>query len=121
MAEDELPAFDGNGSGYGWSISAWQFWNSRGTPEAQRLADISRAFSEVCWKEVENWKIEWVEIRAKLLQQPGTTKLQQPEQLFAATSVEIQEKKEIEENANPISTHPFIIDPNSQAEAEAEA
>ncbi|MED6108945.1 hypothetical protein PIB30_029044 [Stylosanthes scabra] len=33
MAEDELPVFDGIGSGYGWSISAWQFWNSRDTPE----------------------------------------------------------------------------------------
>ncbi|MED6150236.1 hypothetical protein PIB30_070466 [Stylosanthes scabra] len=47
MAEDELPTFDGIGSGYGWSISAWQFWNSRGTPEAQRLAEVSRAFSEL--------------------------------------------------------------------------
>ncbi|MED6136097.1 hypothetical protein PIB30_052847 [Stylosanthes scabra] len=45
MAEDELPAFDGIGGGYGWSISAWQFWNSRGTPEAQRLEEVSRAFS----------------------------------------------------------------------------
>ncbi|MED6218500.1 hypothetical protein PIB30_027156 [Stylosanthes scabra] len=31
--------------GYGWSISAWQFWNGRGTPEAQRFAEVSRAFT----------------------------------------------------------------------------
>ncbi|MED6152675.1 hypothetical protein PIB30_094345 [Stylosanthes scabra] len=38
--EDELPVFNGIGGGYGWSISAWQFWNSKGTPEAQRLAEV---------------------------------------------------------------------------------
>ncbi|MED6190257.1 hypothetical protein PIB30_104093, partial [Stylosanthes scabra] len=31
--------------GYGWSISAWPLWNSRGTPEAQSLAEVSHAFS----------------------------------------------------------------------------
>ncbi|MED6210018.1 hypothetical protein PIB30_060129 [Stylosanthes scabra] len=42
--EDELPIFDGIGNGYGWSISAWEFWNRRGTPEVQRLAEVSCAF-----------------------------------------------------------------------------
>ncbi|MED6144546.1 hypothetical protein PIB30_016591 [Stylosanthes scabra] len=129
MAEDELPVFDGIGS-------AWQFWNSRGTPEAQRLAEASCAFSgrsliwfqlwslrnpkadwdtfhlallhqfqpdkrpilpEICWKEVKDWEIEWVEMRAKLLQQPAidpeSTK-SQIEQEITAASAEIQAKIE---------------------------
>ncbi|MED6132496.1 hypothetical protein PIB30_019638 [Stylosanthes scabra] len=159
MAKDELPAFDGTGSGYGWSISAWQFWNSRGTLEAQRLAEVSHAFSgrssiwfhlwslwnpnadwdtfdlaflhqfesamrpllpEICWNQVEDWEIEWIEMRARLLRQPkidSETKSQSEPEIAAA---EIQEKKEVEENANPVPTHPFIIDPKSQAEADWE-
>ncbi|MED6169321.1 hypothetical protein PIB30_020455 [Stylosanthes scabra] len=143
-------------SGYGWSISVWQFWNRRGTPEAQRLTEVSSAFSsrsliwfqlwslqnpnvdwdtfdlaflhqyqpdmrpvlpEICWKEVEDWKIEWVEMRAKLLQQPHidpeTTKSQM-EQETTAVSAEIQAKieknqeiaaVEIQEGSNFRSQH----------------
>ncbi|MED6167853.1 hypothetical protein PIB30_006501 [Stylosanthes scabra] len=60
-------------------------------------------------------------MRARLLRQPEidseTTKSQSEQEIAAS---EIQEKKEVEENANPVSTHPFIIDPKSQAEADWE-
>ncbi|MED6224856.1 hypothetical protein PIB30_088190 [Stylosanthes scabra] len=113
--EDELPVFDGIGSGYGWSILAQQFWNARGVSEAQRFLEVSSAFTgrssicfhiwslwnpnadwdtfdlaflhqfqpdmrpilpEICWKEVKDCEIEWVETRARLLRQPDqeTTK-----------------------------------------------
>ncbi|MED6159681.1 hypothetical protein PIB30_044469 [Stylosanthes scabra] len=42
---NELPMFDGISSGYGWSILAHQFWNSKGVSEAQRLLDVSSAFT----------------------------------------------------------------------------
>ncbi|MED6123924.1 hypothetical protein PIB30_054158 [Stylosanthes scabra] len=41
----ELPAFDGIGSGYGWSILAQQFWNARGVSKTQRLLDVSGFFT----------------------------------------------------------------------------
>ncbi|MED6113172.1 hypothetical protein PIB30_068377 [Stylosanthes scabra] len=58
---------------------------------------------EICWKEVEDWEIEWIEMRARLLLQsdPETTK-PQPEQGIAV--VEIQGKKEVEEDADSDST-----------------
>ncbi|MED6199988.1 hypothetical protein PIB30_080997 [Stylosanthes scabra] len=84
---------------------------------------------EICWKEVENWEIEWVEMRAKLLQQPQIdpeTSKSQSEQEVTIVSVEIQpeidkdqeikhktinqqfSKDDLEED--PVSTHHFIFD-----------
>ncbi|MED6138119.1 hypothetical protein PIB30_071237 [Stylosanthes scabra] len=115
--EDELPVFDGIGSGYRWSILAQQFWNARGVlrnPNAdwdtfdlafphQFQPDIRPILPEICWKEVKDWEIEWVETRARLLRQPypETTKPQPEQGIIAAES---QEKKEVEEDVDSDST-----------------
>ncbi|MED6201617.1 hypothetical protein PIB30_096768 [Stylosanthes scabra] len=61
--------------------------------------DMRLILPEICWKEVEDWEIEWVEMRAKLLQQPHidpkTTKFE-PEKEITAASTKIQVKKEAE-------------------------
>ncbi|MED6108162.1 hypothetical protein PIB30_020935 [Stylosanthes scabra] len=59
--------------------------------------DMRPILLEICWKEVEDWEIEWVEMRAKLLQQSQidseTTKFEM-EQETIAVSAEIQAKIE---------------------------
>ncbi|MED6175950.1 hypothetical protein PIB30_083188 [Stylosanthes scabra] len=104
---------------------------------------------EICWKVVEDWEIEWIDMRAMLLQQPQPdleiTNFQ-TEQEITAISAEIQAKIEEDQeiqaeiNEDPeikhktanqqfskeeleedlVSTHNFIIDSKSQAEAELE-
>ncbi|MED6214092.1 hypothetical protein PIB30_099665 [Stylosanthes scabra] len=56
--------------------------------------DMRPILPKICWKEVEDWEIEWVELRAKLLLQsyPETTKPQSKQGIAAG---EIQEEKEI--------------------------
>ncbi|MED6208405.1 hypothetical protein PIB30_044741 [Stylosanthes scabra] len=57
---------------------------------------------EICWNQVEDWEIEWVEMRAKLLQQPQidpeTTKSQSEQEItaiLAEIQAEIGEDQEI--------------------------
>ncbi|MED6185303.1 hypothetical protein PIB30_055764 [Stylosanthes scabra] len=69
--------------------------------------DMQPILPEICCKEVEEWKIEWEEMKGRLMLQPQieleTTK-PQPEQEIAATSIEIQEEKELEENPDSDAT-----------------
>ncbi|MED6199965.1 hypothetical protein PIB30_080787 [Stylosanthes scabra] len=106
---NELPMFDGINSGYGCAFTGrsliwFHLWSLR-NPNAdldtfdlaflhQSQPDIRLILPEIYWKEVEDWEIEWIEMRARLLQQPEATKSKpSSKQEIRATSTEIQGKK----------------------------
>ncbi|MED6156496.1 hypothetical protein PIB30_014894 [Stylosanthes scabra] len=96
--EDTFPIFNAK-DGYGWTICVEQYWNARGTDEKQRfIEDMRPILSEICWNEVEEWKIEWEEIKARLNlrqeQQQQSQIIQERTQFQPTTEQEIQAKIE---------------------------
>ncbi|MED6138115.1 hypothetical protein PIB30_071233 [Stylosanthes scabra] len=114
--EDELPVFDGIGSGYGWSILAQQFWNARGVSEAQRFLEVSSAFTgrTSIWFHLwslRNPNADWdtFDLAFPHQFQPDMRPIlpeicwKEPEQGIVAA--ESEEKKEVEEEVDSDSTN----------------